>query len=340
MVLVTHQLQSSYTIVPFETLSPCKGGRSKHNGVRFQMVSRKDRSISKHAYTLRSICPCVRQVKGKRLQISSFKGNVQNDGGDLANKSKLSKNSVKISTVSQIRDETVSESSTPHDLSVPYTSESDKPISGSKVIRKLFEKWLNILHSGAPNEIGNDVVEGLPQVDLPQEQKTTTTNGRGEILKVVLCYFLGLDASITVPLIIFIPLYLAVNVVYGAEVSRELTPLWVIGPPIVALYVKLVRGIVALYIFSFKQTIKIIKDLPSYYSISYEYIVKGKLKEEIRARLLQPMINLRNGDYKELSRRKLKALQEWLMEKYLDYVESIWPYYCRMIRFLKSANLI
>ncbi|KAK9682276.1 hypothetical protein RND81_10G062200 [Saponaria officinalis] len=331
---------SSYATVPFETLSPSKGVRSKHNGIQFQMVSRIDRSISTHAYTLRSVCRCVCEVKGKRFRISSFKGNIQNDGGDSSNKSKRSKNPVKISTAPQIKDETLSESTTAHDLSVSYASESDKTISGSKVIRRLFEKWLNILHTGAANETGNDVVEGPPQVDPPREQKTTITNGRREILKVVLCYFLGLDATFTIPLIIFVPLYLAINVVYGTEVSRELTPLWVIGPLIVALYVKLVRGIVALYVFSFKQTIKIIKNLPTYYSIAYEYIVEGRLKEEIRARLLQPMVNLRNADYKELSMTKLKVLQEWLMEKYLDYVESIWPYYCRMIRFLKSANLI
>ncbi|CAA6661226.1 unnamed protein product [Spirodela intermedia] len=47
-----------------------------------------------------------------------------------------------------------------------------------------------------------------------------------------------------------------------------------------------------------------------------------------------------NMDYKALGRQMLKQLKEWAVETYLDYVESIWPYYCRTIRFLKKANLL
>ncbi|KAL8480752.1 hypothetical protein ACS0TY_027332 [Phlomoides rotata] len=51
-----------------------------------------------------------------------------------------------------------------------------------------------------------------------------------EILKVVWCYFLGVDATIKVPILLLTPLYLAVNIVYGSRVSKELTPLWILGP--------------------------------------------------------------------------------------------------------------
>lgn len=128
--------------------------------------------------------------------------------------------------------------------------------------------------------------------------------------------------------------------IYGAEVSKELTPLWVFGPLIIALYIKMVRWLCALYAFSFKLTVEVIKNLPTYCRLAYNYVACGKLKEEIRARLWQPIANIKNLDYKELSRRKLKELQEQIMERYLDYVESIWPHYCRTIRFLKRANLI
>lgn len=137
-----------------------------------------------------------------------------------------------------------------------------------------------------------------------------------------------------------IPLYLGVNVTYGREVSKELTPLWVIGPLIVALYVKLFRGIWALYVFTFKQTVKVFKSLPAYFLLAYKYVAHGKLKEDVQARVWHPVVRIRNMDYKELSGRKLGEFREWLLEKYLDYVESIWPYYCRTIRFLKRANLI
>lgn len=131
-------------------------------------------------------------------------------------------------------------------------------------------------------------------------------------------------------------MYLAVNVLYGAEVSKELTPLWVAGPLIVALYVKMLRWIFSLYVWTFKQTVKIITNLPTYYS----NLVQGKLKEEFRSRFWQPIVNIKNLNYKEFSKTKLKELQVWVVERYLDFVESIWPYYCRTIRFLKRANLI
>ena len=127
---------------------------------------------------------------------------------------------------------------------------------------------------------------------------------------------------------------------YGPEVSKELTPLWVFGPMIVALYVKILRAMCALYVFSFKQTVKVVKNIPTYYHLANTYIANGKLREDIRARFWQPVVGIKNLDYKELSRRTLKVLQEWLYERYLDFVESIWPFYCRTIRFLKRANLI
>lgn len=133
---------------------------------------------------------------------------------------------------------------------------------------------------------------------------------------------------------------MAVNVKYGAEVSKELTPLWVLGPLIMALYVMIVRRLFALYVFTFKQTVKVIKNLPSYCILAYTYFFRGKVKEDINAHILQPILSIKNADYKQMARKKFEALAEWIMEKYLDFVESIWPYYCRTIRFLKRANLI
>lgn len=141
-------------------------------------------------------------------------------------------------------------------------------------------------------------------------------------------------------LICSIPLYLAVNVIYGVEVSKELTPLWVFGPLIIALYIKMVQWVCALYVFSFKMTVKVIKNLPTYCMVAYSYVACGKLKEDVLACVWQPVVNIKNLDYKEVSRKRMKELQEWMVEKYLDYVESIWPYYCRAIRFLKRANLL
>ena len=134
-------------------------------------------------------------------------------------------------------------------------------------------------------------------------------------------------------------MYLAVNIIYGAEVSRELTPLWVLGPLIAALYVKLWRGIGALYVFSFKQTVKLLISLPTWYLVAHDYIGNGKLNQVV-GHLFQPLVDLRNMDYKEASTRKLNEFELFVVENYLDFVESIWPYYCRPIRYLQRANLI
>lgn len=120
------------------------------------------------------------------------------------------------------------------------------------------------------------------------------------------------------------------NVVYGAEVSKELTPLWVLGPLIFALYIKMFRALCALYVFTFKQTVKVIKSLPTYYQMACSYTARAKL----------PVWDMKNLDYKEILKGKMKDLSFWLGEKYLDLIESIWPYYCRTLRFLKRANLL
>ena len=137
-----------------------------------------------------------------------------------------------------------------------------------------------------------------------------------------------------------VPFYLAVNVIYGAEVSRELTPLWVFGPLIMAVYITIFRKLCELYVFSFKRTIKVIKSAPSFCSLAFVYVFSGKLKQDIGALILLPIMFLTNDDYKELRRSKFEELRQWFVEKYLDFVEEIWPYYCRTIRFLKRANFI
>lgn len=127
---------------------------------------------------------------------------------------------------------------------------------------------------------------------------------------------------------------------YGAEVSKDLTPLWFFGPLIAALYVKVLKRVIALYVFSFKLTVHVVRNLPNYCCVAYDYVFGGKIKEELRLRLVQPLVDIKNLDYKEISRRKIEELRVELNERYLDYVESIWPYYCRMIRVLKRAKIL
>ncbi|XVF09354.1 hypothetical protein REPUB_Repub07fG0085300 [Reevesia pubescens] len=307
------------------------------------MLGRRESGISFRRSVYLSIgAPHTCGLKAKNVRISAFKGSAQNDeSGGRANDASVSKNSLKVSYVPKDGEETIIEPSKAHNGPLAYASETSENIVGSPAIQKLFKKWIMILRSQSPSQVMDDALgEGTPPRDTSETQIGTQSNRKSEILKMVWGHFWDMDATIKIPLLIFIPLYLAVSLIYGAEVSKELTPLWVFGPLIVALYIKMLRGLCALYVFCFKQTVRIIRNLPTYYLLAYNYIARGKLKDVVRARVWQPVVDMKNLDYKELSRRKMKDFQEWMMEKYLDFVESIWPYYCRTIRFLKRANLI
>lgn len=337
MVLVTHHIQSSYAAVHLRMLPLSKGIRLKQNVIWLSMTARVDNCLfQKQTFPLRPAARHVCDAKGKPLQILSFKGNVHSDeAGNGSSESLVPKTSVKFSSVRRDREETLTESSAARETVVPNGSKSDQSKYGYLTVHGLFSKWLSVLRTDVPRQVG-DISKGPPQVDIVREPKDASTKevstkGGSEILKVVFGYFLGVHAAITVPLLTFIPLYLAVNVIYGAEVSRELTPLWVIGPLMVALYVKLLRGIIALYAFSFKQTYKVITNLPTFHSRMYRYVEEN---------IWRPVINLRYQNHKELAARKWKAFEEWMIEKYLDYVESIWPIYRRVIKFLKAANFL
>ncbi|KAB1200927.1 hypothetical protein CJ030_MR0G005894 [Morella rubra] len=312
MALVTHQMQGSYSMFLSRPLSWDKGIKLKQKVATFHVVGRADR----HFLLKNNICLSVgaprNSGKLKHLRISAFKGSAQNgESAGRAGGSKVPKNSVQLKE----SEGTVTESPKANDIPLSYTSEANESIVSSPAIRKLFTKWLTMLRTPPPSQVVDEVLGEEPSLrERSETQHGTQIKERGEILPAAWCYFLGLDISIKIPLLIFIPLYLAVNVIYGAEVSKELTPLWVFGPLIIALYIKMVRWLCALYAFSFKLTVEVIKNLPTYCRLAYNYVACGKLKEEIRARLWQPIANIKNLDYKELSRRKLKELQEQIME--------------------------
>ncbi|KAL6318577.1 hypothetical protein AAG906_000655 [Vitis piasezkii] len=343
MALATHHVPGSYATFPTRSHSWTKGIKLKQYVKTRHIVGKPDISFSlKRNLHLSVGTPCVRVPKRRPLKICAFKGSAQNDeSGGRASGSKSPKNSVRLSYAPQGNEETITESPKSQNVPLPYSSEANGTIGGSLAIQNLFKKWLTMLRTQSPSQEVDEILgEGPAVKEILETQNEIQNKDRGEILKAVWFYFLGMDAVIKIPLLIFIPLYLAVNVAYGPEVSKELAPLWVFGPLIVALYIKMLRGICALYVFSFKQTVKVVKNIPTYYLLAYTYIAHGKLKEDIQARFWQPVVDIKNLDYRELSRRKLKDLQEWLLERYLDFVESIWPYYCRTIRFLKRANLI
>ncbi|KAM7475515.1 hypothetical protein LguiB_022758 [Lonicera macranthoides] len=265
-------------------------------------------------------------AKGKSLKISSFKCAFQNDkSGGRASGSKPLKNSARICYVPQESERTLTESQ-------EVTSEADETTPGSRAIQNLFRHWLTLLRTPSPNQAVDEAIEGPSTREISETQNVTQINKRGEIPRAVWGYFVALDATIKIPLMIFIPLYLAVNVIYGAEVSKELIPFWIIGPLLLALHIKTLRWLSAISVFSFKQTVRVAKKLP----VAFNYIARGNLKEDIRAHFRQPLVEIKNSDYKELQR----VLKVWLQERSLDLVEYLWPSYCSTVRSLKKANLM
>ncbi|KAG5032019.1 hypothetical protein JHK82_015614 [Glycine max] len=337
MAFVAHQPQglcvtSSSRHLPWSKRLKLKQCLTKHH-----MIGRTDwHCLVKRNACLRFIVSSVGPpffcvAKLKPLRISGFKGSTQNDdSGIRANQLKAPKTSVRLG-----------ESGEANNVPLSYASETNDSIETSSAIHRLFNKWLTMLRTQpSSQEVEKIFEEPASEGILPKTQQETQIKERRAILKVAWSHFLALDATIKIPLLVFIPLYLAVNVKYGAEVSKELTPLWILGPLIVATQILAIRWLCALYVFSFKQTVKLLKNSPYYCILAYSYVFRGKLKEDISTYVLQPILRVKNRDYKQLIRKKLKELQEWIVEMYLDYVESIWPYYCRTIRFLKRANLI
>ncbi|CAN4086018.1 unnamed protein product [Withania somnifera] len=331
--------QGSYRTCPLSPSSWNTANKLRRSVTKIP-VGQKDNFISlKCKSCLRIGAPLMLKPKRKSLKISAFKSSSQNESGGRVSESKSLKSSVKLFYAPHESEETSVESPRAQNAPITYSAEADETTSYF-AIQNIFKSWLTLLRTSSPNQVTNETVEEPYTTETSETEKVVQEKERVHVLKAVRCYFLSLDATIKIPVLTFVPLYLVVTLVYGAEVSKELTPLWILGPLIVALYVKMLQGICAIYVFSFKQTINVVKNLPTYSLLAYDYVARGKLKEDIRARILQPFIDMKNMDYKEAAKRKIKNIEVYLVEKYLDFVESIWPYYCRTIRFLKRANLI
>lgn len=273
--------------------------------------------------------------KFKLLRISAFKNSVPNgeprNGENLSEVPKDTREDGDVSSKVTLKENNVVLSS---------TSGIVNWIAPHPFINKLFRKWPTMLC----NQQASEEVDGfLGRMSLSENSATLQeahNMKRRESLEALWYYFLSLDTMIKIPLLMFVPLYLTIKISYGAQVSKELMPLWVFGPFIVAFYIKMFRWLCCLSILSFKQTAYLMKNFPCYYKLACDYVSHGRLKEAIQARVWEPVVDIRNLHDKELSRRKFKFMQEWIMERYLEFLELVWPYYCRTIRFLKRANLV
>ncbi|KAL1554177.1 hypothetical protein AAHA92_14765 [Salvia divinorum] len=313
-----------------------RGSKLKQCVPALGAVERKEWFISSKCMSCSSIgAPIARRPKSKPFKVSAFKGYQFDDSNNgSANSSKYVKNAVEVSYVKHKSEESSVESS---------KVQSDVPVveatTRSLAIQNLFKSWLVLLRAPSQTEEADKVLEESSMAKT-SEMPNTSVKQKSEILKAAWCRILSLDTAIRIPFLVFTPLYLAVNLVYGMEVSKELTPMWILGPIVLIVYVKTFQALCGLYAFSFKQTTNVIKKLPVYYSLVHDHIVHGRLKEATRIHILQPLADIRNMNYSEVTRRKMKDLQGWLVDRQQDLVELVWPWYCRTIRFLKRTHLV
>lgn len=147
---------------------------------------------------------CIRVPKRRPLRISAFKGSAQNDdSGGRANGSKSPKNSVRLSYAPQGNEETIVESSKLQNVPLPFSSQANGTIGGSLAIQNLFKKWLTMLRTQPPSQEVDEILSEKPVVkEVSETQKDVQNKDRGEVLKAVWFYFLGMDAVIKIPLLI------------------------------------------------------------------------------------------------------------------------------------------
>ncbi|CAA7402255.1 unnamed protein product [Spirodela intermedia] len=339
MTLIAHQTNgcSALTI----KTRPCSRVVDLRCFVDLQLVRRTDKFASlKHRFQFRGR-PIILS-KEKHFKVSSFKGNDHGDASDdMERDSKCSKQ-VQLPLAPQEREEVETASADSSSSSIPCASVSgENNVAGSRTIERLFKSLLGMLRAQKLGA-GMDEFHGKrPAADeIEENQEKMLETKADNMAKAALLWFMGLDLTLKIPLLIFIPWYFITRVAYGIEVTKELTPLWTIGPLITALYIRTIQGICSLYVFCFKKAIELLGNLPSYYALICSYLVEGKLRELLYAKLCKPVADVKNTDYEALARLRTKQLREWAVEKYVDYVESIWPLYCRTIRFLKKANLL
>lgn len=133
------------------------------------------------------------------MRVSAFKGIAQNDeSAGRANGSRVPKNSVKLKD-----SEDTADSPKANDIPLSYTSEAEESIASSPAIHNLFIKFLTMLRTQSPRQVVNGVFgEEPPLREISETQHGIQNKERGEILRRAWCYFIGLDATIKIPLLI------------------------------------------------------------------------------------------------------------------------------------------
>nr|GEW26496.1 putative embryo defective protein [Tanacetum cinerariifolium] len=214
MALLTHQVQCSYA-----TSRPPSWKReikSKQLLAAFLKLKKADLVLLKHTSRLCVTYPQILGSNRKSLILSSLKGGIQDSKETLKDEPKV------------------------QNIQPPVTLESNGTIAGSVAVHNMFKSWLTLLRKPSPCQVSEGILEG-PFLKTVEAENKIEISESGETSKEVWSDFLGSHATIKTPAMCFMLMYIAVNMKYGVEVAKELTPLWIGGPLIMALYMTMVQ---------------------------------------------------------------------------------------------------
>lgn len=153
----------------------------------------------------------------------------------------------------------------------------------------------------------------------------------------ILEFWKSLDVSIKWPLAIFFSWYFAITVFYGFRASNDLLPLWIIGPLMMGIFIKLCQTVYAHCIRITTDVVNMGKatciaakngDLTRPMLLQFEQFFEGKRSELVYF--------LKGEGLKDFLQQKRREYEERIEEAIQDYAEANWPRYRATTRFLRK----
>ncbi|KAH9322969.1 hypothetical protein KI387_017608, partial [Taxus chinensis] len=140
------------------------------------------------------------------------------------------------------------------------------------------------------------------------------------------------------PLAIFLPCFFAVTVLYGNEISSELTPLWIIGPLAMGTFIKLSLVASHLCVRLAINTVVIGMATPGKCMEAMHNCIRAVqlYKQNLVTKRDELISCVRSGEYKEIWWQKFKEYKERKTDEYYDILDFWWPKWRFVERFVKK----
>lgn len=145
--------------------------------------------------------PFVLGSKRRVMRLSAFKGNGQNDdSGGRENGSKSSKKPISL-YAPQDSEATIVESPKAQSFPASFPSEAESS-NHSLAIQNLFKSWLTLLRAPSTNKPVDATFERPSSTGTSDTCNSIQPKENVSLLRVVCCYFMDLDATVKIPILI------------------------------------------------------------------------------------------------------------------------------------------